>query len=70
MGPTSTDSPDGSVTATGRWVGTVMSTTAGGTRTLAVATGNYSFEELSRTGADHVIGDLSDTDEVLSLLTQ
>jgi phosphoglycolate phosphatase len=43
---------------------------AGGTRTLAVATGNYSFEDLSRTGADHVIGDLSDTDHVLSLLTQ
>lgn len=42
---------------------------AGGTRTLAVATGFYSAAELEETGADHVIEDLSATDRVVSLLT-
>jgi phosphoglycolate phosphatase len=40
-----------------------------GTRTLAVATGHFSFEQLAETGADHVLEDLSATDEVLALLT-
>jgi len=40
-----------------------------GTRTLAVATGHFSFDELAKTGADHVLEDLSATDEVLALLT-
>jgi phosphoglycolate phosphatase len=43
---------------------------AGGTRTMAVATGSFSFEDLSQIGADHVLEDLSRTEEVLSLLTQ
>ena len=40
-----------------------------GTRTLAVATGYFSFDQLAETGADHVLEDLSATDEVLALLT-
>ena len=40
-----------------------------GTRTLAVATGYFSFDQLVETGADHVLEDLSATDEVLALLT-
>ncbi len=40
-----------------------------GTRTLAVATGYFSFDQLTKTGADHVLEDLSATDEVLALLT-
>lgn len=40
-----------------------------GTRTLAVATGHFSFRQLEETGADYVLEDLSATDEVLSLLT-
>jgi len=42
---------------------------AGGTRTMAVATGYFGIDELSQTGADHVLEDLSHTAEVLSLLT-
>jgi phosphoglycolate phosphatase-like HAD superfamily hydrolase len=41
---------------------------AGGTRTLAVATGSFSVEVLSQTGADHVLVDLSSTTDVLDLL--
>lgn len=40
-----------------------------GTRTLAVATGHFSVRQLAETGADHVLEDLSATDEVLALLT-
>ena len=40
----------------------------GGTRTLAVATGRYSVEELEAAGADHVLRDLTATREVVSLL--
>ena len=40
-----------------------------GTRTLAVATGHFSFRQLAEAGADHVLEDLSSTDEVLALLT-
>ena len=40
-----------------------------GTGTLAVATGNFSLHQLAGTGADHVLEDLSATDEVLALLT-
>ncbi len=40
-----------------------------GTRTLAVATGHFSLRQLAETGADHVLEDLSATDEVLALLT-
>ena len=41
---------------------------AGGTRTLAVATGSFSVSALQASGPDHVIADLSDTDRVLELL--
>lgn len=41
----------------------------GGTRTLAVATGHYTAEQLATEGPDHVVRDLSDTDEVVRLLT-
>jgi len=43
---------------------------AGGTRTLAVATGSFSYTDLSATGADHVLEDLSSTSEVVELLTR
>lgn len=39
-----------------------------GARALAVATGNYSVDELRRAGADIVLPDLSDTDAVLQVL--
>jgi len=42
---------------------------AGGTRTLAVATGYFSFEDLEATGADHVLEDLCSTTDVVTLLT-
>lgn len=42
---------------------------AGGTRTLAVATGSFASTELLRAGADHVLEDLSATQDVVSLLT-
>ncbi len=41
---------------------------AGGTRTLGVATGHYGVEELERCGADHVLADLTDTEQVVALL--
>lgn len=41
----------------------------GGTRTMAVATGSFSFEELSGTGADHVVHDFSETERIVELLT-
>ena len=41
-----------------------------GTRTLAVATGQFSLRQLEQTGADHVLEDLSATDHVLALLTR
>jgi phosphoglycolate phosphatase len=41
---------------------------AGGTRTVAVATGSYPAAELLDTGADHVLEDLSSTAEVVTLL--
>ncbi len=40
-----------------------------GTRTLAVATGHFSVRRLQETGADHVLEDLSNTADVLALLT-
>ncbi|MDA0329325.1 MAG: HAD hydrolase-like protein [Gemmatimonadetes bacterium] len=42
---------------------------AGGTRTLAVATGHFSFEDLQATGADHVLRDLTSTTDVVEVLT-
>lgn len=42
---------------------------AGGTRTLAVATGSYVVAELAEAGADHVLEDLSSTVDVVTLLT-
>ena len=42
---------------------------AGGTRTLAVATGTFSATDLRASGADHVLDDLSDTELVVELLT-
>lgn len=42
---------------------------AGGMRTLAVATGLFSAMELEATGADHVLADLSATEQVVALLT-
>ncbi len=41
----------------------------GGARTLAVATGRYGAADLEAAGADHVLDDLSSTDEILSWLT-
>jgi phosphoglycolate phosphatase-like HAD superfamily hydrolase len=41
---------------------------AGGTRTLAVATGTFSTTDLRAAGADHVLDDLSDTGRVVELL--
>lgn len=41
---------------------------AGGMRTLAVATGSFSLDQLSGIGADHVIADFSSTDEVVEIL--
>jgi phosphoglycolate phosphatase-like HAD superfamily hydrolase len=42
---------------------------AGGTRTLAVATGSFSPTDLRAAGADHVVEDLSATHRVVELLT-
>lgn len=42
---------------------------AGGTRTIAVATGSYSADDLAASGPDHLIQDLSSTAQVLDLLT-
>ena len=42
---------------------------AGGTRTLAVATGSFSAAELRAAGADHVVADLSATADLVDLLT-
>jgi phosphoglycolate phosphatase len=39
-----------------------------GARVIAVATGNYSVQQLSEAGADVVLPDLSSTDEIISLL--
>lgn len=41
----------------------------GGARTLAVATGRYSVEQLDETGADRVLADLTATRDVLEWLT-
>jgi phosphoglycolate phosphatase len=42
---------------------------AGGTRTLAVATGHFSAMDLEKAGADHVLEDFSATDRVVEILT-
>ena len=42
---------------------------AGGTRTLAVATGSFSPTDLRAAGADHVVEDLTATHRVVELLT-
>jgi len=42
---------------------------AGGMKTLAVATGHFSVDDLEGAGADHVVTDLSSTADVVSLLT-
>ncbi len=39
-----------------------------GARSIAVATGGYSVEDLRAAGADEVVADLSDTEAVISLL--
>lgn len=41
---------------------------AGGTRTLAVATGSFSLDALAATNPDHARADLTQTEEVLDLL--
>jgi phosphoglycolate phosphatase-like HAD superfamily hydrolase len=41
-----------------------------GARSLAIATGSHSVEELRTAGADVVLKDLSDTEHVLRLLLQ
>ena len=41
---------------------------AGGTRTLGVATGRYSADELASVGADAVLGDMGDTEGTVALL--
>ncbi|MFA5908901.1 MAG: HAD family hydrolase [Vicinamibacterales bacterium] len=40
----------------------------GGARSIAVATGGHSIEELKAAGADIVLADLSDTEKVIALL--
>lgn len=42
---------------------------AGGTRTLAVATGRFTSSALRTAGADHVVEDLSETEAMVELLT-
>ncbi len=42
---------------------------ASGARSIAVATGNYSVDDLRAAGADVVFEDLSDTPAVLRLFT-
>jgi phosphoglycolate phosphatase-like HAD superfamily hydrolase len=42
---------------------------AGGTRTLAVATGHFSLVELEAAGPDHLLDDLAATTDVVELLT-
>jgi phosphoglycolate phosphatase len=42
---------------------------AGGARSIAVATGSHSVEQLRAAGADVVLEDLSDTERVVALLT-
>ena len=39
-----------------------------GARSIAVATGGYSTDQLKQAGADEVLPDLADTDRVLRLL--
>jgi phosphoglycolate phosphatase-like HAD superfamily hydrolase len=41
-----------------------------GTRTVAVATGRFAPAVLAETGADAVLGDLSDTERVLAALLE
>lgn len=41
---------------------------AGGTRTVAVATGSFSIDDLAPSGPDHLLDDLSVTDEVMAVL--
>ena len=41
---------------------------AGGARSIAVATGNYSVEQLRESGADVVFEDLGDTDAVIAAI--
>ena len=43
---------------------------AGGTMTIAVATGRFSFTALAAEDPDHVLEDLSSTDDVVDLLTR
>lgn len=43
---------------------------ANGVRTLAIATGNYTFEELTKLNPTYVLADLSDTERVLRLLLE
>jgi len=43
---------------------------AGGTRTLAVATGHFSFAQLEAAEPDHLLDDLSATTDVVELLTR
>lgn len=47
----------------------VICAQAHGLRSLAVATGRFSSEELSTTGADHVVDSLGATDRMVELLT-
>ena len=42
--------------------------TVGGARSIAVATGNYSVEQLRESGADFVFEDLSDTNAVIAAI--
>ena len=42
---------------------------AGGARSIGVATGGHSRDELVRAGADAALDDLSDTKAILQLLT-
>ncbi|HET9058949.1 MAG TPA: HAD hydrolase-like protein, partial [Acidimicrobiales bacterium] len=42
---------------------------AGGAHCVLVATGRYSFDELSALGADAVVADLSRTEEITALLS-
>jgi phosphoglycolate phosphatase len=58
----------GRVTVIGDTPHDVACALANGCRSLGVATGSFSSEELRRAGADHVVSDLSATQEIAAWL--
>jgi phosphoglycolate phosphatase-like HAD superfamily hydrolase len=60
--------PSRSVLVVGDTPHDVACARAAGARSVAVATGSYTIEQLRETGADHVFTDLSDTRAFVRLL--